>query len=215
MKTLAIAFFALITSMAQAQTFNEWFRQKKTQEKYLLQQIAGFQQYLDYLKAGYGIFQKGSDLISGFKDGEFQLHQTFFENKSRLNPALQPYVAKNSRLIQSALSYCDKAKKITAKEKLLTPSQKAYAKNVIMETKGKTLSIKSAFEQLTSEDKMVLSDAERMARLQTLEDDLIEINHFLKAWTTGLISFCQSLKKQSAENQQMQSLLTPAYKPRP
>ena len=49
--------FVLAGGLSQAQTFNEWFRQKATQKKYLIQQIAALQVYLDYVQKGYAIAQ--------------------------------------------------------------------------------------------------------------------------------------------------------------
>lgn len=51
--------FVFSFQLAEAQTFDEWFRQKKTQKKYLVQQIAALKVYLGYLKEGYEIAQKG------------------------------------------------------------------------------------------------------------------------------------------------------------
>ena len=44
---------------AKAQTFAEWFQQKKTQIKYLTEQIAALEQYGNYVKQGYRIAQGG------------------------------------------------------------------------------------------------------------------------------------------------------------
>jgi len=56
-------------AQVNAQTWNEWFRQKKTQKKYLVQQIAALKVYLKYLKQGYRIVDKGLSLVGDIKDG--------------------------------------------------------------------------------------------------------------------------------------------------
>ena len=46
-----------------AQTWAEWFRQKATQKKYLLQQIAALHVYSGYLSKGYSIAKDGLNTI--------------------------------------------------------------------------------------------------------------------------------------------------------
>ena len=50
MKKLLIMFLlGMLATTTQAQTFAEWFKQKKTQKKYLVQQIAALQVYIGCL----------------------------------------------------------------------------------------------------------------------------------------------------------------------
>lgn len=70
------------------QTTAEWLRQKSTQRKYLLQQIAALQTYSGYLKKGYGIVKDGSGLIKDITGGEFNLHRDYLGSLKNVNPAL-------------------------------------------------------------------------------------------------------------------------------
>ncbi len=65
---------------AEAQTFKEWFRQKKTQKEYLLKQIAALEVYLDYLKEGYDIVQKGLDIVGNIKNDNLNDHIAQFRS---------------------------------------------------------------------------------------------------------------------------------------
>lgn len=76
---------------AQAQNFNEWFRQKKTQKKYLMQQIAALQVYKGALKKGYNIVEDGLNIISDLKDGEFNLHKKYFDGLIRVSSYVKQY----------------------------------------------------------------------------------------------------------------------------
>lgn len=56
MKKISIILFIMFfVNRSHAQTWDEWFNQKSTQKKYLLQQIAAFEAYLSYAKKGYDI----------------------------------------------------------------------------------------------------------------------------------------------------------------
>lgn len=74
---------------ATAQTWNEIFKQKKTQKKYLLQQIAALEVYIGYAKKGYDILGKGIHTVKDITNGEFSLHRNFFASLAAVNPAIK------------------------------------------------------------------------------------------------------------------------------
>jgi hypothetical protein len=78
----------IISLNACAQTWNEWFRQKKTQKKYLVQQIVALKVYLKYMKEGYDIAKKGLNMIGDIKDGNFNDHATYFGSLKLVNAAI-------------------------------------------------------------------------------------------------------------------------------
>lgn len=94
MKKLLISILLSFSIGARAQTWDEFFRQKATQRKYLLQQIAALKVYADYLSKGYDIANKGLKTIKGFTKGEFDLHTGFFNSLKTVNPI----VANNKKL---------------------------------------------------------------------------------------------------------------------
>src|SRR5437762_1594743 len=90
MRTTILALFALVLSnISISQTAAEWTQQKRTQKKYLLQQIAALQTYLGYVKKGYGIADKGISTVQMIKNGEWNLHKDFFSSLSLVNPAIK------------------------------------------------------------------------------------------------------------------------------
>jgi hypothetical protein len=86
-----LCFFALVllSPSSYGQTFAEFFRQKKTQEEYLLKQIGYLQLYGGYVSQGYEIVGSGLNVIKGFTAGEFDLHKDFFEDFKRVNPLIK------------------------------------------------------------------------------------------------------------------------------
>lgn len=72
----------------QAQAFNEWFRQKKTQKKYLIKQIAALKIYLKAVKKGYSIAKEGLTIIGDIKDGDLNLHTAYFRSLETVNPVV-------------------------------------------------------------------------------------------------------------------------------
>lgn len=83
--------FALIVlvNISNAQTYAEFFRQKKTQQKYLIEQLAALKVYADYLKKGYDIASTGLNTVKDFSKGEFNLHQTFISSLKTVSPVIK------------------------------------------------------------------------------------------------------------------------------
>lgn len=86
-----LVFMLMLTfffSGLQAQTFNELFRQKKTQKKYLIKQIAALKIYLKAVKKGYSIAKEGLSTIGDIKDGDLNLHTEYFNSLEKVNPEI-------------------------------------------------------------------------------------------------------------------------------
>lgn len=81
-----------------AQTWNEIFKQKKTQIKYLGQQIAALELYIGYARKGYEIVDGGITVVKDMTGGEFNLHRNFFASLAVVNPA----VKNSSRVMEIA-----------------------------------------------------------------------------------------------------------------
>jgi hypothetical protein len=73
----------------RAQTFAEWFSQKKTQIKYLTEQIAALNASETSLRQGYNMLHSEWSAIGNFKNGEFGLHQDYYNSLSQVNPLVK------------------------------------------------------------------------------------------------------------------------------
>lgn len=87
--TLMTALASSLATGVQAQTFAEFFSQKKKQKEYLLTQIAGLQLYIGYAKKGYDIVSGGLNTVRDIKNGEFGLHSAFFSSLKAVSPAIR------------------------------------------------------------------------------------------------------------------------------
>lgn len=93
-KCVLIVGCCLIAHGLFAQTWAEWFSQKKTQIKYLTDQIVAMKVYAGYLEKGYHIAKQGLTAISDIKNGEFNLHKDYFGSLNSVSPA----IAKDARI---------------------------------------------------------------------------------------------------------------------
>ena len=87
-KIVAIALLLSFATSGSAQTFAEWFNQKATQRKYLIQQIAALQVYIGYVSKGYSIAKNGLNTIRDIKRGDFNLHNSYLTSLVTVNPKI-------------------------------------------------------------------------------------------------------------------------------
>ena len=96
---MTVATSAMATN-ADAQTFAEWFKQKSTQKKYLLQQIAALQVYASYYKLGNNIARNGLSSITGWLNSEYGLHNAYYNNLLTVNP-----IVKDNKQVSDILNW--------------------------------------------------------------------------------------------------------------
>lgn len=84
-----LMFCALGSLSGYGQNWNEIFRQKKTQQRYLLQQIAALEMYTGYLKKGYELVGGGLQTIRDISNGEFSLHSAFISGLKEVSPVVR------------------------------------------------------------------------------------------------------------------------------
>jgi hypothetical protein len=88
-KLLIILTMVLCAENLFAQTWAEWFRQKETQKKYLLQQIAALKVYSGYLSKGYSNAKNGLNTIKSIKNGDLLQHTNSFTSLVTVNPKIK------------------------------------------------------------------------------------------------------------------------------
>lgn len=169
MKLIMIFLLAAFYQMRlKAQTYDELFRQKETQTKYLLKQVAGLQIYLSYARKGYEVIQKGSQVVQSLKEIDFKEHQTFFKSLDKLNAHLPIEEKEKAMTIQSRirvahqqfLNQISSSKFINGDEKQALKNQlKILQAGINNEVKILTDLEKASYYQL--------SDKERWGKIET------------------------------------------------
>lgn len=161
--TLLTTAAALLSAHADAQTFAEWFSQKKTQKKYLLEQIAALQMYSGYVKQGYNIAQHGLGTITGSLRQEFGLHNEFYLRRGTVYPAV-----KNSPQVNQIISWQNEM--LSRFDHIdqngdFTTEQKLYLRKVRKALLADCDQQLTALQELIKDGKLQMSDEERISRL--------------------------------------------------
>jgi hypothetical protein len=152
--------------LTHAQTFAEWFSQKKTQIKYLTQQIAALEQYGSYVKQGYQIAQGGWGGIGNWVKDEFDLHSAYYSSLKTVNPTI-----KNDSKADSIVTYAqlipqqfDHLNGLAA----LDGDTRSYIGKVKTAVLMETDKDLTELQMVMTDGKAQLTDDERIKRLDTI-----------------------------------------------
>lgn len=202
-KLLLFVVFIIAASSLKAQAFEEWFRQKKTQKKYLVQQIAALQVYIGYAKKGYSIAQKGLTAIGDFKNGEFNLHTDYFNSLKSVNPNIKNY-AKVAHII----SYQVKIAQIYNKTYRRLQESNAFSSNEIsyiyrvygrlLEDCGKSI---DELITITTNNEFEMKDDERIKRVDALYQDMQDKYSFIQSFSNEALILANSRIKEKNDLQ--------------
>lgn len=168
-----------------AQTFAEWFAQKKTQIKYLGDQIAALQVYAGYLQKGYHIAENGLSAISDIKNGEFNLHKNYFGSLKNVNPV----IAKDARIaaiIALQVNIVEQYKKTYTKvlhNNAFNSAQVNYIYAVFTNLLNDCINDIAEMISLTTSGELQLTDKERIQRIDGLYTDMLDKYSFSKSFS--------------------------------
>lgn len=177
---MAVAASALATT-ARAQTFAEWFQQKSTQKKYLLQQIAALQVYAAYYKVGNNIAHNGLGSITSSLKSENGLHTTYYSNLNNVSP-----LVKNNKQVNDILQW---QKDILARMNSLdkTANLNDGERKYIIQVKAALF--KDCDQQITelqnvvTNSKLKMSDEERLKHIGVIHSAMQNNYRFASAFT--------------------------------
>ncbi len=182
--TTIILLLMLVGNFCKAQTFEEWFQQKETQKKYLIQQIAAFQMYLGYVQKGYSIAQKGLTSISNIKKGDFNLHRDFFGSLKSINPKVRN-TAKVADIIAFQIKivqvYKDTYKQVQASD-LFSSKEMDYILEVFTNLLSDFADVIDAIITVTTNDRLEMKDDERLKRIDALYNGMQDNYTFVQSF---------------------------------
>ncbi|MHB8205916.1 hypothetical protein [Mucilaginibacter sp.] len=175
---------------SNAQTFDEWFRQGKTQIKYLTQQIAALSAFESSVRQGYNMAKNEWGAIGNFKDGELNLHQGYYNSLSQVKPVVKnstnlTAIQSEQQGINSQFNTLNGLAGLSAQEQTYIQS---VAQNVIAEC-GKAL---DELQTVLTPGGLVMSDDERIKRISKISASIKDAYVFT-------CSFCTQVRLLAAQ----------------
>lgn len=174
----------ILSTAAPAQTWNEWFKQKKTQKKYLVKQIALLRLYLGYLKKGYEIADKGLTTIHNIKNGDFNLHRDFFGSLKNVNPHIANS-AKVADIIAFQVYIIQDIKRVNSfcrDNEHFTPEEIRYVAAVYSNMLFLCDASISELLMIIRSNETEMKDDERLMRIDRLYDDMLDKHTFVQSF---------------------------------
>jgi hypothetical protein len=187
-----IVLFLLTGYQLQAQILKEFFLQKKTQIEYLVQQIAALQVYMSYVERGYKITKEGLTTIGNLKDGEFGLHDAYYNSLKNISPVVAHDV-RIAEIIAFQVAIVKQYKNCfdqVMQSGYFRAGEINYVSKVFTVLAGDVVNDISALIALTTAGKLQLSDEERMKRLDELYKDIQDKYAFVQSFSrqTSLVA---------------------------
>jgi hypothetical protein len=171
---LTFTFLTAALSNAHCQTFAEWFSQKKTQKKYLLQQIAALQIYGGYLKAGYGIAKSGLTNTGNSAKNEFGLHTRYYNHLKTVNAPV-----KNNPQVNDIIRW-----QHDILLRLNTLEKNAYNKKVCGALLTDCAGQLTDLQTILSDNKLEMSDEERLRQVARIHGNMQSNHRFAAKFST-------------------------------
>jgi hypothetical protein len=191
-KIIAIAMLLSLNKSISAQTFAEWFRQKSTQKKYLVQQIAALQVYSGYVSKGYAIAKNGLNTIQDIKHGDFNLYKNYFSSLASVNPTIKRY-AKIADIISLEISIVKQASSVVKFCKLsnqFTPSEIIFFRNVFDNLLSDCSTSLDKLFDIISNGKLTIKDDERIDEIDKIYEDMVDKQVFCRSFGDATKGLC-------------------------
>lgn len=209
MKSLLFLFMILFANeLCQAQTFDEWFRQKATQKKYLINQIAALQVYLNYVQKGYVIAQEGLTVISRIKQGDLDLHRNFFSSLKGVNTKINSFsrVADIVSLQLKVMQIYKQVRKQINNGNLFGEKEMEYIFMVFQNVLGDCTRIVIELTAVVTANSLEMKDDERLERIDALYTSMQDSYTFSKSFELEIRLLCIQRKKEVSNIQASRAL---------
>lgn len=190
---ITVASSAMATTTT-AQTFAEWFKQKSTQKKYLLEQIAALQVYASYYRAGNNIARNGLGSVTGWLKSEYGLHSLHYDQLAYVNP-----VIKNNKQVSDIIQWqndiLSRMDKLT-KTKDLTKEEQQYLGQVKAALLSDCNARITELQAVISDSKLKMSDEERLKHIGVIHVAMRSNYRFASAFSDQVKLYSVQRKKE-------------------
>lgn len=185
----------LFTAPVYAQTWKEWMRQKRTQERYLWQQLAYLRLYADQAWKGYRLVDGGLETVRKFTSGEFSLHGAFISALSTVSPWVRNDV-RLAEILQYQLEIAAGFRELMNNSALSGGTNLAYYRQV---REGLMSECSADLEELLEvvlSSGLEMNDAQRLGRLKKIHGVMAEKASFVRWFCAEAALLSQGEKKE-------------------
>jgi hypothetical protein len=178
----------------QAQNTAEWLRQKNTQKKYLVQQIAALQIHLESIRKGYRIARNGLNAVSDLKNGELNLHSLYFQSLKKVNPNIKKYgrIAEISATQVKILKDYKALKNRIREDGMYSSQELDYINKALGTILDNCEQVISELMDIVTDGKLELKDDERLERIDQLHNAMQENAALSRSFSHEVLGISQN-----------------------
>ena len=177
-----IGMLVINAGMVHAQTFDEWFRQKETQIKYLVEQIGALKAYGEVINKGYDIAYNGLTNVFNSKEGDYKQHSNYFLSLWKVKPSIKSYgrissilsmkadIEKQYRLIKSSATA------------FLNDKERTYVNSVYGNLINSCNDLADELKMIINNDQLQLKDDERIQRIDKIYGEMQDSYQFSQSF---------------------------------
>lgn len=163
----------VLPCVSSAQTSSEFFKEKKSQKKYLLKQIAELQSYIELARKGYGIVSEGLNSIGDLKNDTFSLDKDYFSSLDNISPAVKKDGnIENTIALQTSINNLYNGAKKDAQSNELSSDEKSYIQKVWDNLLNKCSHDMTQLDNLTTAGHYKMSEDERLQAINKIYRDM-------------------------------------------
>ncbi len=208
-RTRRLLAFAVVTAAmgqqyASGQTFAEWFSQKKTQRKYLIEQIAALNMYRMKAVKGYNIAKGGLGSISNYLGNEYALHQQYYTHLRQVSPAV-----KNNPQVREILNWQREIVITTGgirKTAGLTQGERSYVDRVCSAVLKHCEVRLTDLQDVMENSKTAMSDEQRLRQVSRLHQAMQDNYRFTAYLSSQLLIYVRERRNASRDIHSLKNL---------
>ncbi|HEY0744400.1 MAG TPA: hypothetical protein VGD40_23200 [Chryseosolibacter sp.] len=208
-RIILVTALIVVADSLTAQTLSEWVRQKETQKKYLVQQVAALKLYLGYLKKGYSIADKGLALVGDIRQGKFDID--FHHIECLKNPSAvvrgSARVAAISKYRQMIAEEFRRLAEAVSESELFAGDEKQFLSHVISTLLRESELMVDDLAGILSTSDFIMTDDERIRQVDRLHTAMKEMCVFTKCFTSSTLLLQADRRKSESERRTMQNLI--------
>lgn len=191
----------------EAQTLEEWTKQKKLQTSYKLNQIVALSAYLEVAKKGYEVAQVGWNMVGDIQNGEFSLHADYLRVLVAVHPLVSDYPKAGEilKLYRQIRNEVDWLKLDKADFRMLGSEDIESMANFNNKVIQRADQILIALEQVLTSHTYEMGYGERQAAIDGLHIKIQELLLAMKSYHSRFRSLELSRKRKEIQQQQVNS----------
>lgn len=205
-KVIVMVLLCIASMQVFSQTWDEWVRQKKTQLKYLREQIAALMVYREFIQKGYAIARDGLHVIADIKQSDFDLHNGYFHSLQDIKPTIAGY----SKVTKAFAIHANIQRQVKATHRLLSADLLAhtadYCKKVMLLFSDDVKENMSQLHLLITDGNYALTDDERLQRIEKICDRFADQYQFSKSFHTAVTSIVANRQTELNDGRALQKM---------